>query len=148
MACKPLLSIFLYAWRVTSKEEAYMVLCMDCHLVNTIILVPNFHFIQHGMKNGSIVDEVVSSSNHIGEDVFSSHLIFLYPNYTCFVYVFKHTTSMLTINLWAKKFTKFPLSNHGMQSLWCIRWIFILALFKFMTSWIQIFIFFFKIMDI
>jgi hypothetical protein len=72
---------------VTSKEEAYMVLCMDCHLVNIIILVPNFHFIQHGMKNGSIVDAVVSSSNRIGEDVFSSHLIFLYPTYTCFVYV-------------------------------------------------------------
>jgi sterol desaturase/sphingolipid hydroxylase (fatty acid hydroxylase superfamily) len=65
-----------------------MVLCMDCHLVNIIFLVPNFHSIHHGMKNGSIVDVMVSSSNHIGEDVFSSHLIFLYPTYTCFVCVF------------------------------------------------------------
>lgn len=77
-----------------------MVLCMDCHLVNIILLVPNFHFIQHGMKNGSIVDVVVSSSNHIGEDVFSSHLIFLYPTYTCFVYVLntRHPCTK-TINL-------------------------------------------------
>jgi len=87
MVYKPLLSRFLYAWKVTSKEEACKVLCMDCHLVNIILLVPYFYFIHHGMKNGSIVDVVVSSSNHIGEDVISSHSIFLYPTYTCFLYV-------------------------------------------------------------
>jgi hypothetical protein len=149
MVCKPLLSRFLHAWKVTSKEEAYMALCMDCHLLNIILLVPYFHFIHHGMQNGSIVDVVVSSSNHIGENALSSHLIFLYHTYTCFVCVLNtwHPCTK-TINLWEKQFTKFPLSNRELQSLWCIRWIFILALVKFMTSWIQVFIFFFKIMDI
>jgi hypothetical protein len=90
-----------------------MVLCMDCHLVNIIILVPYFHFIHHGMKNGSIVDLVVSSSNHIGEDVLSSYLIFFLSYLYMFCMCFKHTTSIHKISIiksWDAKFMVYKMN--------------------------------------